>query len=44
MTRMHQTSGTQAEQIARIGNSVSPPMARAVVAVNVGVARKTMAA
>ena len=27
--------GTQAQQDARIGNSVSPPMARAVVAANV---------
>ena len=30
-----QLVGTQAQQVARIGNSVSPPMARAVVAANV---------
>lgn len=29
-----QIIGTQAQQVARIGNSVSPPMARAVVAAN----------
>lgn len=31
-----QLVGTQAQQVARIGNSVAPPMARAVVAANVG--------
>lgn len=31
-----QLVGTQAQQVARIGNSVSPPMARAVVAANLG--------
>lgn len=30
-----QLVGTQTEQVARIGNSVSPPMARAVVAANI---------
>ena len=36
-------TGTQAEQIARIGNSVSPPMARAVVAANVVAAKRRAA-
>lgn len=37
-------TGSKTDQVCRIGNSVSPPMARAVVAANVGVAKKTRAA
>lgn len=37
-------TGTQGQQIDRIGNSVSPPMARAVVAANVGARKKERAA